>query len=199
MKVIGITGPTGAGKTTALGALEDLGGTLIDCDELYHTLLEESEELRAALVARFGDILDGQGRPDRKKLGAIVFDKANDLSDLNAITHRFILQALQVQLRAAAARGSPAVGVDAIALIESGVAASCDAVVGILAPKPLRIRRIMDREGISEDYARLRVEAQQEDAFYRAHCTHILENDEGETQESFREKARALFQNIILI
>ncbi|MEG0765970.1 MAG: dephospho-CoA kinase, partial [Pseudoflavonifractor sp.] len=76
MKVIGITGPTGAGKTTALGALEDLGGTLIDCDELYHTLLEESEELRAALVARFGDILDRQGRPDRKKLGAIVFDKA---------------------------------------------------------------------------------------------------------------------------
>ncbi|MEG1858500.1 MAG: dephospho-CoA kinase, partial [Pseudoflavonifractor sp.] len=149
MKLIGITGPTGAGKTTALNALKGLGGYLIDCDAVYHNLLECSLPMCRALVERYGDILQESGKIDRKKLGAIVGDKPDTVSDLNAITHRFILQELQAQMKAAAERGSPAVGVDAIALIESGVAADCDAVVGVLAPKELRIRRIMAREGIS--------------------------------------------------
>ena len=113
---------------------------------------------------------------DRKALGSVVFGDPEALADLNAITHRFIMEEIDRQAAQAEAEGRPAVAIDAIALIESGVGESCDAVVGILAPKEVRIRRIMAREGISEDYARKRVEAQQGDGFFRAHCGHILEN-----------------------
>ena len=85
--------------------------------------------------------------------------------------------------------------IDAIALIESGVGETCDAVVGILAPSEVRIRRIMAREGISEEYARKRVEAQQGDDFFRAHCTHILMNED--SPEEFSARALALFQSLI--
>ena len=92
MKRIGITGPTGAGKTTALQALAELDAHIIDADAVYHALLESSATLRAELTARFGpSILDGEGRVNRKALGGVVFGDPAALADLNAITHRFIL------------------------------------------------------------------------------------------------------------
>ena len=200
MKRIGITGPTGAGKTTALGALTDLGAHIIDADAVYHRLLEESGPLRAALAERFGpSILTPEGRIDRKALGNVVFGDPEALDELNTITHRFIGEEIHRQLTQAERDGRPAAAIDAIALIESGLGEGCDAVVGILAPKEVRIRRIMAREGISEDYARRRVEAQQGDGFFRAHCGYILENREDDTPEAFRAQARALFEQILQI
>ena len=73
MKVIGITGPTGAGKTTALNALVSLGGRIIDADAVYHTLTRTSQPMRQELEARFGPVYTAQGELDRKELGAVVF------------------------------------------------------------------------------------------------------------------------------
>ena len=84
MKVIGITGPTGAGKTTALNALRSLGGQIIDADAVYHDLTRSSPALRAELEARFGPVYNGETL-DRKKLGAVVFQDQKALADLNAI------------------------------------------------------------------------------------------------------------------
>lgn len=194
MKRIGITGPTGAGKTTALNALTSLGAHVIDADAVYHDLLSSSAPMRQALTERFGrGILDETGKIDRKALGSVVFTDPKALSDLNEITHRFILAEIDRQAAQAEAKGRPAVAIDAIALIESGAAEGCDAVVGVLAPKEVRIRRIMAREGISEEYARKRVEAQQSDGFFRANCTHILDND-GEDPAEFQARALALFR-----
>ena len=196
-QIIGITGPTGAGKTTALKALEELGAVVIDADAVYHRLLAESAPLQAALIGRFGGgILDADGKLDRKRLGAVVFADPAALTDLNRITHGFITAEVDRLCAQAAAQGRPA-AVDAIALIESGLGARCGAVVGVLAPKELRIRRIMEREGIPYPYARSRVEAQPEDAFFRAHCDYILENGESRTQEEFRAEALALFRRIL--
>ena len=198
MKRIGITGPTGAGKTTALGALEELGAHVIDADAVYHALLAESVPLREALTARFGPgILTPAGEVDRKALGNVVFASPEALEALNVITHRFVLAEIGRQCAQAEAAGRPAAAIDAIALIESGLGETCDAVVGILAPKEVRIRRIMAREGIGEDYARRRVEAQQGDGFYRAHCGYLLENREDDTPGAFRARARALFEHIL--
>lgn len=197
MKIIGITGPTGAGKTTALGALRELGAWMIDADEVYHRLLEESAPLREALTARFGDIQDKSGKIDRKKLGNVVFGDPTALSDLNAITHRFIGEEIDRQLSAARAEGRSAAAIDAIALIESGLGDRCDAVVGVIASAELRVRRIMAREGIPETYARKRVNAQQGEEFFRTHCDYLLENTEHDTPEAFRARALALFTDIL--
>lgn len=194
MKIIGITGPTGAGKTTALSALSGLGGYLIDCDAVYHRLLDCSAPMCSELTARFGwSILDAKGRLDRKRLGEIVFHDAEALSDLNAITHRYVGEEVDRLLAAAQAEGRTAAAIDAIALIESGLSGKCDAVVGILAPAEVRVRRIMAREGIAEGYARARVEAQKEESYFRAHCTYILENGADDTPETFRARAEKLF------
>ena len=196
MKRIGITGPTGAGKTTALNVLTELGAHIIDADQVYHDLLAHSTPMGDALTARFGSaILDETGQVDRKALGSVVFADPTALADLNAITHRFIIEEIDRQAAQAETDGRPAVAIDAIALIESGVGETCDAVVGILAPREIRIRRIMAREGIPEDYACKRVDAQQGDDFFRTHCTYILENQG--TAEEFAQKALALFQMLI--
>ena len=196
MKIVGITGPTGAGKTTALRAVLALGGCVIDCDQVYHQLLEENAAMRNELTERFGrGILDSEQRLDRKKLGALVFQDKALLADLNAITHRYVRQRVEELLRASRGEGRPLAAVDAIALIESGLGELCDAVVGVLAPPEVRVRRIMARDGISEDYARMRVKAQQGDAFFRTNCTAVLENT-GE-EAAFARQATALFEKIL--
>ncbi len=193
MRVIGITGPTGAGKTTALHVLGDLGAEVVDADQLYHRLLRESGELKATLTKAFGqNILNGEGEVDRKCLADAVYP--HRLEELNAITHPAVVAAVEEGIAAAREGERPALAIDAIALVESGLVCKCDAVVAVLAPKELRLRRIIARDGIDEAYARRRVEAQQPDSFYRAHADHILENRPEDTPESFAQRAKTLFQ-----
>ena len=197
MKVIGITGPTGAGKTTALGEIEKLGGCVLDADAVYHQLLGHDPALQGELEARFGPLRDKAGQIDRKKLGNVVFRDPAALADLNAITHRFIGEEIDRQLSAARAEGRSAAAIDAIALIESGLGDRCDAVVGVIAPAELRVRRIMVREGIPEDYAWKRVNAQQGEEFFRAHCDYLLENTERDTPDAFMARALVLFSDLL--
>ncbi len=196
MKVIGITGPTGAGKTTALNALRSLGGQIIDADAVYHDLTRSSPALRAELEAQFGPVYNGETL-DRKKLGAVVFQDQKALADLNAITHKYVAQETARRIAAARQAGVPAVGIDAIALLESPLAAYCDRTLAITAPEELRVKRIMAREGISEDYARMRVAAQKPSAWFQAHCDDTLESTETDTVETFSQRARALFQQML--
>ena len=197
MKVIGITGPTGAGKTTALRALEQLGGRVVDCDAVYHELLTSSEPMRRELRTRFGSgVFREDGTLDRKALGAVVFENEQALADLNAITHKYVGLAVDEFLENAWQEGVKAVAIDAIALIESGIADRCHCTVAVTAPDEVRVRRIMAREGISEEYARLRVGAQKKEDWFRANCSYVLFNDCADA-ETFQARALALFQKII--
>ena len=197
MIVIGITGPTGAGKTTALGALEDLGGRVVDCDAVYHDLLVNSKPLCSELRERFGsEVFLSDGSLDRKALGAVVFNDAQALADLNAITHKYVDLAVDEIVAQAKREGIPAVGIDAIALIESGIADRCHCTVAVTAPDKVRIDRFMAREGISEEYARSRVDAQKKEDWFRENCTHVLVNDCASPAE-FHDRAKALFQYIL--
>ena len=192
MIVIGITGPTGAGKTTALNQLEALGGCVLDADAVYHQLLEEDGGLRHALEGRTG----ADGSFDRKKLGGVVFHDRAAMADLNAIVTPYIDRALKTRLAAAEQEGRPAAAIDAIRLIENGLADLCDATLAVTAPAEVRVGRIMAREGIPEEYARARVAAQQSDAFYRDACGYTLVNDCA-TAEEFGAKARTLLERIL--
>ena len=196
MKVLGITGPTGAGKTTALLELEKLGGAIIDCDAVYHELLNSNIALQNELEQAFGPLKDEQGRFDRKKLGAVVFRDLDALADLNAIVTPYIGRAVAQALDRVRAAGKTAAAVDGITIIESGLAALCDTTVAVVAPADERVRRICLREGISEEYARARVAAQKTEDWFRANCVYTLVNDCPEMQQ-FAQRARDLFMRIL--
>ncbi|MCD7838176.1 MAG: dephospho-CoA kinase [Clostridiales bacterium] len=194
MKVLGIVGGTGAGKTTALRELEALNAAVLDCDAIYHELLRTSVPLQEALTARFGPV-SGPAGIDRKKLGDIVFHDPHALADLNGITFGFIVREVRRQVREAERAGRSGAAIDAVALLESELREDCDKIIAICAPAEVRVQRIMAREGISEDYARSRVAAQRDEAWYRARCDYVLVNDG--SREVFQRDARALFRRLL--
>lgn len=196
MKVIGITGPTGAGKTTALRVLKEMGAEILDADQIYHRLLEESGVMRDALVAAFGaEILNGERKVERARLAQAVYP--NRLEKLNSITHPFVVAEINHTIQLCNRNGCKAVTIDAIALIESGLGERCDYVVSVLAPLELRICRIMARDGIDESYARRRALAQKDEHYFRAHSDYVLENNEADNDRAFCERAKTLFQSLL--
>ena len=187
---IGITGGTGSGKTSALRALCALGGRIIDCDAVYHRELAANARLRRDITRAFGNVFDGE-KLNRQKLGGIVFSDPEALHRLNGIVNIHLLPVIRRE-----AEGHLIVGLDAINLLQSGLAALCRETVAVLAPTEQRVRRIMERDGISEDYARLRIGAQQPEEYYRQHCSRILEN-RADGPEAFEEQARNFFRELI--
>ena len=187
--IIGITGGTGCGKTTLLNLIEGLGGLVLDCDAIYHELLRTDERLLRAIEARFPGTVEA-GQLQRKTLGAIVFSDEKALLELNAITHgavkQEVLRRLEEQPKLAA--------IDAIGLFEGGLAELCDITVAVTAPKEQRILRLMQRDGISREYAEKRVAAQHNGDWFREKCTYTLVNDE--KKDAFATKCLAFLKNL---
>ena len=195
MIVIGLTGPTGAGKTTALAALAGLGFEIVDCDKLYYQLLARDGALRNALEAAFGPVFLPDGNLDRRRLAARVFGDPEELARLNALVYPAMSAAVEQKIRNCSQKR---LAIDAVNLVESGMGELCSATVAVTAPPAVRLRRIMARDGLSEEQARARIAAQKADAWYREHCTLLLEN-EAEDTERFARLAGEFFQVLILL
>ena len=170
--VIGITGGTGCGKTTLLNLIADQGGLILDCDAIYHELLISDRKMLAAIDQRFPGTVEN-GALNRKKLGTIVFADENALLDLNRITHAAVKAEVLRRLEKKPALAA----IDAIGLFEGGLAPLCDVTVAVTAPEEARIQRLMQRDGISEEYARARIKAQHSEDWFRERCDHVLVND----------------------
>ena len=170
--IIGITGGTGCGKTTLLTEIEKLGGLVLDCDAIYHDLLRSDNQLLTAIETRFPGVVE-DGQLNRRKLGAIVFADKQALQDLNFITHGAVKAAVLCKLESQPALAA----IDAIALFEGGLAELCDLTVAVTAPVEARVKRLMSRDNIPEDYARNRIAAQHDANWFRERCDEILENN----------------------
>lgn len=187
--ILGITGGSGCGTTTVGHLLEAHGFFFLDADRVYHELLEHDEALQQTLIRRFGDGIVKQGTICRRALAKIVFSDPQALSDLNAITHAVIQQAVAERIHTC---GKENAAVEAIALFESGMNQQCDAVVGVLCERKERIRRIQMRDGLTENEAAARIDAQPDDTFFIDRCDYILLNDR--TTAELEEAVHALVQ-----
>lgn len=190
--IIGITGGTGCGKTTALQAIEALGGVVIDCDKVYHNLLQTDKAMLSAIECRFPGTVKYRVL-DRKALAPIVFSDEQALNDLNAITHgavkRKVLEILSTKPDLAA--------IDAIALFDSGLHKLCDVTVAVTAPEETRIHRLVQRDNITEPQASMRIQAQKPQDYFKKNCDYVLENTG--TQADFQKKCLAFFRNLLTI
>ena len=177
MKILGLTGGSGTGKSAACTAFARLGCGVIDADATYRTLCNTCEPMLKEIQNVFGDVFSTDGKLDRKKLGAIVFADAQKLQQLNTITHPYIRQAARDAFAAYSKRGCLLCIYDAPVLFEGQMETLCDKTCAVLAARNTRIARIVARDAITEEYAALRIDAQKDDAFYRERCDYVVQND----------------------
>ena len=187
--ILGITGGTGCGKTTLLKTIADRGGVILDCDAVYHGLLKTDPALLSAIGSAFPGVVQGSTL-DRKALGALVFGDPQALEVLNRITHAAVKAEVVKQLSG----NPPLAAIDAIALFEGGLSELCQVTVAVTAPLEQRVRRLMARDAISEDYARSRIAAQRPEEWFRQHCDYVLNNSGTECE--FKTKCLAFLSEL---
>ena len=174
MQIIGLTGPTGAGKSTVSARLRELGFYIADGDAIAREVAAPGEPLLAQLAEAFGaDILEN-GVLRRRELARRAFAGKDTLQTLNRLMHPAIEK--RMFERIAAPPDCKAAVIDAAALIESGIYKRCDLVAVVTAPPEVRLARIMARDGIGEADALVRIGAQQPDAFYTEKADVVLRN-----------------------
>lgn len=200
MYLVGLTGGIGSGKSTVAARFAELGAHVIDADLVAREVVAPGTPGLEAIVEHFGgDVLRPDGDLDRQALADIVFEDHEARAVLNGITHPRIGQRIgeliEGHRRASEAEGGDRiVVVDHPLLIETGQARAFPAVVVVLAPKELRVQRLVELRGMDPADARARITAQAHDDERRVVATHVIEN-EG-TVEELRRRADEVFAEL---
>lgn len=180
MIILGITGGSGCGKTTVSNILSENAVDVIDCDLVAKKIVEPNMPALNEIKDFFGsEYLNSDGSLNRKMLAKLVFNSPEHLLKLNEITHKYVEEYINLYIKNSKAC---IVGIDAAALIESGIYKKCDYLLCVLADKELRLKRIINRDGLSIDEATSRINAQKSDEFYIEKSDYIVYND-GNTDE----------------
>lgn len=177
MKIIGLTGLTGAGKSTVAQKLMAYGCYHIDADKVAREVINNNENVKNKLKERFGDdVINADGTTNRPLLATRAFADEQSTNALNEITHPAVTEEIQSIIKDMEEVGYRGVIIDAIALFESGEDALCDFTVAVVAPKEIRLERIMKRDNITEEKALERINAQKDESFFTSRADFVLWN-----------------------
>ena len=176
MRIIGLTGGIGSGKSTVSEMLRKLGAIVVDADEGARVVVQPGQPALAEIRDRFGDeVFGADGDLDREKLADVVFGDDRAREDLNAITHPRVRAWMAERMQEAAAAGAPAVVLDIPLLFESGLTAGLDEVVVVWAPVEEQFKRAVAR-GLRGGDVRARINAQMPLEEKRAKATVVIDN-----------------------
>ena len=177
MKIIGLTGLTGAGKSTVAQKLMAYGCYHIDADKVAREVINNNENVKNKLKERFGDdVINADGTTNRPILASRAFADTDSTSALNDITHPAVTEEIKSIIKDMEEIGYRGVIIDAIALFESGEDKLCDFTVAVVAPKDIRLERIMKRDNITEEKALERINAQKDEKFFTEKADFVLWN-----------------------
>lgn len=177
MNIIGLCGTSGSGKSTVSSIFQEQGITVLDCDKIYHALINSPSDCLEAICGRFGKELVSDGVLNRKALKDIVFSDPKALTDLNEIAHKFIKIELKSRLDALLKENTRACIIDAPLLFEANLDAWCDAVCVVVCDTKTQIKRICARDGLTENEAQIRISNQTSQDVLMKNADFIIQNN----------------------
>ena len=195
MKVIGLTGGIGSGKSTVSRLLAELGAVVLDADTVGHQAYQPGTETWKELVAAFGEeIVSPDGTIDRKKLGAIVFGDPESLARLNRIVHPRMFDMMKAQIEEHRRQSVSVVVLEAAILLEAGWTPLVDEVWVTVASEPTVVRRAIERTGLPEEQVRARIRSQLSNKEREKAASVVISND-GDLEE-LRAKVAELWKGL---
>lgn len=177
MVLIGLTGGIGSGKTTVAHVFETLGIPVYYADTEARRIMNEDAELKDAIIKNFGSTSYKNGELDRAYLSQIVFNDSYKLDVLNSLVHPATIRDADLWMKN---QNSPYVIKEAALLFESGAAGHLDYVIGVYAPSDMRIKRVMERDGVSREEILKRINRQLDENIKMKLCDFVITNDESE-------------------
>jgi dephospho-CoA kinase len=194
MKLIGLTGGVGSGKSTVAEMMRELGATVVDADEATHAVYEPGSPGFDAVVREFGEGIVANGLIDRAGLGAIVFNDPVARRRLNDIVHPLVREWMAEKTAEAAERGADVVVQDVPLLFENGLERLFSSVVLAYVPEAVQVERLVAGRGLAPERARAIVAVQMPIEEKRALAHHVIDNSG--TREETRAQVRSIWKQI---
>ncbi len=183
MKIIGITGNSGSGKSYVSEFIkkyyleQNIKAEIIDADQVAKSMQNSESEYMKSIIREFGEDILEEGKLNRKKLAKIVFSNNQEKEKLDRITQKYVVANIKEQIKSYREQGMVIIVIDVPLLFESGLNQECTITVGVIAKKEKKLERICKRDNITVEEAELRLNSQPDDEYYRNNCDYIIENN----------------------
>ena len=194
-RLIGLTGPTGAGKSSVSKIFAECGFAVVNADEVAHKALCDTECIENLMSAFGKDILTSDHSVNRKALAKVAFSSKENTQTLNSITHPVIIRLSFECFKSLADAGYKNIIFDAPTLFEAGIDKDCDLIISVVCPVNERIKRIMERDNITEAEALARISAQKDNSFYTERSDFVIENNTN--SENLAKRTQEIIKEII--
>ena len=193
-KLVGLTGRTGSGKSIVREVFEEYGYKVIDADSLAREAIE-NQIVKGDILAAFGvDLLKKDGKINRGELAKRAFKNEESVKTLNSIIHPHIVSIFLIRLKSLSEEGNKKILFDAPQLFEAELDIVCDSIIAVGAFEKLRIERITERDGITEEMAKRRLNIQFSDSFFKENCDYFIENNS--SVEKLKAEVRELIPRV---